>query len=118
MARALGLWVASIVTYFEHYGYWAVRFYCHRKKIALTKKAEESLKKFGASDFALLLRILKLMDNETNSVMRKTTEERNKIVHPSRKGIKYVDKKKKDEAIRLLSEAKNAYEEARTLQEW
>jgi len=46
------------------------------------------------------------MGNETNSVMRKTTEERNKIVHPNRKGIKYVDKKKKDEAIRLLSEAK------------
>jgi hypothetical protein len=96
----------SIVTYFEHYGYWAVRFYCGRHEITLTRKAEESLKRLGATDLALLLRILNLINNETYSTMKKTIEERNKIVHPGQKGIRYVDKKKKDEANRLPNEAK------------
>lgn len=95
----------NIVTYFEHYSYWAARFYCLRQKIELTKKAEESLKRLSAADLALLIRILNLVDNETYSQMKKTIEERNKIVHPGQKGIRYVDSKKKDEASRLLNEA-------------
>lgn len=96
----------NIVTYLEHYGYWAIRFHCLRQKITLTEKAEEALKRLGATDFALLLRILNLVDNGTYSVMKKTIEERNKIVHPGHKGIRYVDKKKKDEATDLLNKAK------------
>jgi len=98
----------SVVTYFEHYGYWAVTFYCRRKKITLTEKAVESLKRLGAVDLALLLRILDLIDNETYSTMKKTIEERNKIVHPGQKGIKYVDKQRKEEASRLLNEARES----------
>lgn len=95
----------NVVTYFEHYGCWAVRFYCLRHKINLTAKAEESLKKLGAGDLALLLRILKIIDNDTYSMMKKTIEERNNVVHPGRKGIRYVDQKKKDEACRLINAA-------------
>jgi hypothetical protein len=100
---------ASIVTYFEHFGYWAVTFYCRRNKMTLTKKALETLRRFGAADLAFLLRILNLMDNETYSTMKKTIEERNKIVHPGQRGIKYVDKKSKEEASRLLNEAKECF---------
>ena len=53
-----------------------------------------------------MLRILELIDNETYSKMREIITERNKVVHPSRKGIKYVDKKKKDKATLLLKQAK------------
>ena len=96
----------NAVTYFEHYGYWAIRFYCHREKITLTNKAQTSIKRLGASELALILRILELTDNRTYSNMKKIIEERNKVVHPGRRGIRYADKKKKDEATLLLEQAK------------
>ena len=98
---------ALAVTYFEHYGYWAIRFYCLREKIELTNKADESLKMLGAVQLALFLRVLKLIDNETYSRMKKIVEERNKIVHPGRDSILYPDKKEKDEATMLLEQAKD-----------
>lgn len=96
----------NIVTYFEHYGYWAIAFHCLKRKVGLTEKAKESLKRLGASDFALMLRILNIIDNEDYSIIKKTIEERNKIVHPSQKGIRYIESKKKEEASKLLNEAK------------
>lgn len=95
----------NAVTYFEHYGCWAIRFYCQRESITLTDKAQDSLKKLGATELALLLRTLKLIDNDIYSKMRSVITERNKIVHPGREGIKYV-KKKKDERTLLLEQAK------------
>lgn len=97
---------ALAVTYFEHYGYWAIRFHCSRENIELTEKANENLKTLGAGQLALFLRILKLITNETYSNMKKVIEERNKIVHPGREGILYADKKEKDDATRLLNQAK------------
>lgn len=98
---------ALAVTYFEHYGYWAIRFYCLREKIELTNKADASLKKLGAVQLALFLRVLKLINNQTYSNMKKVVEERNKIVHPGRDSILYPDKKEKDEATMLLKQAKD-----------
>lgn len=95
----------NAVTYFEHYGYWAIRFYCKRESITLTNKAQDSLKKLGATELALLLLSLKLIQNGTYSKMRSVITERNKIVHPGREGIKYV-KEKKDEWTLLLEQAK------------
>lgn len=98
---------ANAVSYFEHYGYFAIRAYCVREKVKLTGKAMESLKRnLSAGNIALLLRVLKLIDNETYSSMKKIIEERNKLVHPGRKGIAYRDRKKKDTAIRLLNQGK------------
>ena len=99
----------NAVTYFEHYGYWAIRFYCNRKNITLTQKAHYSLKQLGATELALLLRTLKLITNDTYSKMRSIITERNKIVHPGRKGIRYAEKKKdkkKHEWTLLLKQAK------------
>jgi len=110
-------WFAAFtnaVTYFEHYGYWAIRLYCSRENIQLTRKAKDSLKDLGAINIALFLRILKLIDNETYSDMRKIIKERNKLVHPSRKGITYRDKKKEDNAIRLLDKAKDCIQKIRS----
>ena len=98
---------ANTVSYFEHYGYFAIRAYCVREKVKLTGKAMGSLKRnLSAGNIALLLRVLKLIDNETYSGMKKIIEERNKLVHPGREGIAYRDRKKKDTAIRLLNQGK------------
>ena len=80
----------------------------------LTKKATNSLKRHSAGDIALLLRILKLIDNETYSTMKKIIEERNKLVHPGRKGITYREQKKKERAIELLTQAKQSITEIRS----
>lgn len=98
---------ANTVSYFEHYGYFAIRAYCVREKVKLTRKAMESLKRnVSAGNIALLLRLLKLIDNKTYLSMKKIIEERNKLVHPGRKGIAYRDRKNKDTAISLLNQGK------------
>ena len=102
------------VTYFEHYGYWAIKLYCTRNDVKLTEKATDSLKNLGAANIVLLLRILNLIDNETYSNMRKIIKERNKLVHPGRKGITYRDRKKKDKAVRLLNQAKESIKKIRS----
>lgn len=94
-------------SYFEHYSYWAIRFYCNNAKINLTQKAIESLKMSSAAQLLLSLLLLKLIDDNTYSRMKKIIEERNKVVHPMKESIKYADEKKKDDAIRLLNQAKD-----------
>lgn len=101
------------VSYFEHYGYWAIKLYCTRNNIKLTKKAIDSLKNLGAVNVILLLRILDAIDDDAYSNMKKIIEERNKLVHPGRKGITYRDRKKKDNAIRLLNQAKESIKRIR-----
>jgi hypothetical protein len=97
---------ANAVSYFEHYGYFAIRAYCARQKVELTKTAMKSLKDLSVGNIALLLRVLKLIDSKTYSGIKKIVKERNKLVHPARKGILYRDMKKKETAIRLLNQAK------------
>jgi hypothetical protein len=98
---------ALVGSYFEHYSYWAVRFYCNKAKINLTQKAVESLKRSGSAELLLSLLLLKLIDENTYSKMKKIIEERNKVVHPLKESIRYADEKQKDEAVRLLKEAKD-----------
>ena len=98
---------ALAVTYFEHYGYYAIRFHCFREEIALTNEAEDSLKRLNAGQLALFLRVLNLINNEAYSKMKKVIEERNKIVHPGQENILYVDKKEADDAKALLNQAKD-----------
>jgi len=105
---------ANAVSYFEHYGYWAIILYCYREKVQLTEKARNSLKRLSAANICLLLRILKLTDNEAYSSMRKIIEERSNLVHPSRKGIRYRDKKKRDNAVMLLNQAKECIEKIKS----
>jgi len=110
-------WFAAFtnsVTYFEHYGYWAIRAYCLREEVELTNKAKDSLKQLNAANISLLLRILDIIDNDTYSNMKKIIEERNKFVHPGRKGITYRDRKKKDNAIKLLNQAKECIQKIRS----
>jgi len=101
------------VTYFEHFGYWAIKAHCSRNNIELTQKAKDSLKNLQAGNIALVLRILDLIDNETYSDMKKIIEERNKLVHPGRRGITYRERKRKDRAERLLNQAKQSIKEIR-----
>lgn len=79
--------------YFEFYGFWAINTACSKKKIKLTKKEEESLKRQGAMNLALQLRIIGLMENEEYPKIRAVIAERNKIMHPvGQKGIRYLEK--------------------------
>lgn len=96
----------NAITYFEHYGYLALRAHCVRENVELTSKAMKSLKSLGAANIALSLFILKIIDEETYSSLKKIIEERNNLVHPGRRGIRYRDEKKKESAIRLLNKAK------------
>ena len=74
---------ADVVSYFEHYGYFAIRAYCVRENLKLTRKAIDSLKRdFSTGNIALLLLVLKLIDDETYSSMKKIIAERNRLVHP------------------------------------
>lgn len=110
-------WFAAFtnaVTYFEHYGYYAIKLYCARKQVKLTRNATDSLRRLGAGDIALILRILKLIDNETYSNMKKIIKERNMLVHPGRKGIIYREQKRMERAIELLTQAKQSIKEIRS----
>jgi len=90
------------VTYFEHYGYWKLKWYCIKERINVEKK----LKHLRAGTLALFLYTLKLIDTDTYSKMNKTIKERNKLVHPAIAGITYRDRKEKDRATQLLKDAK------------
>jgi len=97
---------ANSVTYFEHYGYFAIRAYCVREGVELKGKAINLLRRNSAGNVTLLLRILKIIDDKSYSDMRKIIGERNNLVHPGRKGLAYRYAKKKDEYTVLLNKAK------------
>lgn len=103
----------NAVAYFEHFGYWAIRMHCTREKIPVTNAIKKSLSSLSGNDIGLLLYLLKLIDAETYSEMKHVIRERNRLVHPGRKGITYRDRKKKDNAIRLLDQSKNCIREIR-----
>lgn len=92
----------NAVTYLEHWGYWRLRWYCIENHINMEKET----KRLNISDLILVLRLLKLIDEPTYSKIKIIIKERNKLVHPSRKGISYRDRKKKERAEELLNYAK------------
>lgn len=107
-------WVSAFsnaVTYFEHWGYWRLRYYCIKEKIHEKKK----IKRLSVSNLALILHLLKLIDQNTHAKMTKTIKERNKLVHPVLlgEGIGYRDRKKEDRAIEILTDAKECIKELR-----
>jgi len=91
------------VTYFEHWGYWRLMWHCITNKIAL----KEKLLNFSAGDIAVVLYLLKAIDQDTYAKITKVITERNKLVHPGREGISYREKKQEDTAARLLNDAKD-----------
>lgn len=94
------------VTYFEHWGYWKLRWYCIKKGIMGTSSEKEKLRNLHVSNLVLILHLLKLIDQDTYSRINKIIQERNKLVHPGRAGISYRDRKQKDRAVELLIDAK------------
>jgi hypothetical protein len=100
---------SNAVAYFEHWGYWRLDWYCTKENIHV----EEKIRNLSVSTLALTLYLLKLINQNIYSKMSKTILERNKLVHPiSRgKGIRYRDKKERDRAIEILTDAKECITE-------
>ena len=96
---------SNAVTYFEHWGYWRLRWYCIKEKIDI----KERIKHLHVSSLVLILYLLRLIDTNTFSKINKTIKERNKLVHPvsTEAGITYRDRKEKDRATQLLTDAKS-----------
>lgn len=94
------------VTFLEHWGYWRLRWYCTQRRID-GGAVKERLRSLHISNLILILHLLQLIDQDTYSKISKIISERNKLVHPARKGISYRDRKEKDRAVELLNDAKN-----------
>ena len=92
----------NAVTYFEHWGYWRLRWYCIQNQIDMKKET----KRLNINSLVLVLRLLKLIDQATYLKIMKIVKERNKLVHPGRAGISYRERKKRDRAVELLNDAK------------
>ena len=95
---------SNAVTYFEHWGYWRLEWYCIKKKIVLGTK----LKRLHVSTLVLILYLLRLINTDTYTKMNETMKERNRLIHPisTEAGITYRDKKDKDRATEILDNAK------------
>lgn len=95
---------SNAVTYFEHWGYWRLHWYCVREHIEEYGKT----KYMNASSLLITLYLLKEIDANTFNKMAKVIKERNKLIHPisSESGIAYRDEKEKDRATGLLNDAK------------
>ena len=95
---------SNAVTYFEHWGYWRLHWYCIKEKIEI----RERLRHLHVSTLVLILHFLKMIDTDVFSKMNKIIKERNKLIHPvsTESGITYRDRKEKDRAIELLEDAK------------
>ena len=94
------------VTYFEHWGYWRLMWHCIKSEVDLDKKTKDKMKNLSISNLALFLYLLKSIDRGTYMMMNKIISERNRLVHPGRKGLSYRDRKEKERAIQLLTDAK------------
>jgi len=107
-------WVSAFsnaVSYFEHWGYWKLYWYCLEEDIHVERK----IKSISVSNLTLVLHLLKLIDTNTFSKMQKTIDERNKLLHPILRGqgISYRDAKDRDRATEILADAKCCIEKLR-----
>jgi len=95
---------SNAVTYFEHWGYWKLRWYCVKEEIDI----KERLRNLRVSTLTVILYLLKLIDKNTFSKMITTIKERNGIIHPTstKARITYRGKKDKNRAVQLLEDAK------------
>lgn len=112
---------ATAISYFEHFGTIKIRNYIdsrilraisdtqERQKVRKQLKDDlgKNLERLNAKDIAFLLFAFKLIDIDTYLDMRKITSERNKLVHPARKGIAWRYTKPEATAKELLRKAKD-----------
>lgn len=105
---------ATAVSYFEYYGARTIKGRCRSLEIPRYK---DIVKNMGASRIILILRLLALVDKDIYGKMRKTLQERNKLIHPERGGIGYRYKKQKDKAKELLEDAKQCIHQIREISE-
>ena len=94
---------ATSVSYFEYYGAAIIKERCKSLKIP---KYKDIVKNMAASRIVFTLRLLGIVKKETYSKIRKTIQERNKLIHPEKGGIGYKHSKEKSRAIELLEDAK------------
>ena len=111
---------ATAISYIEHFGTIKLRNYIDSKILQLIESEEtrknvknqlkddlgKNLEKLSAKDIAFLLYALQLIDSDTYLKLRKIITERNKLVHPARKGIAWRYKKPERTARELLQQAK------------
>lgn len=110
-------WISAFATavgYFEYYGARIIKGRCKSLEIPRYK---DIVKNMSASSIILILRLLGLVDADIYGKMRKTLQERNKLIHPERGGIGYRYQKEKDRAIELLEDAKQCIHRIREASE-
>ena len=110
-------WVSAFTTavsYFEYYGARIIKKRCESLEIPRYK---DIVKNMGVSNIVLILRLLNMVDRDTYQKIRKTIQERNKLIHPERGGIGYRYSKQKDRARELLEDAKECIHQIRQAME-
>jgi hypothetical protein len=75
---------SSAVTFFELFGYWRLRQHCEYEKLY----ANRQIKKLGATNLALVLYLLQLIDQDTHVKITKVIESRDNFVHPISEGAR------------------------------
>jgi len=112
---------ATAISYIEHFGTIKLRNYINSRILQLMESEEtrknvkkqlkedfgKNLEKLGAKDIAFLLYAFQLIDSDTYLRLRKIIVERNKLVHPARKGIAWRYTKPERTARELLQQAKD-----------
>jgi len=73
---------SSAVTFFELWGYWRLRQHCEYEKLY----ANPQIKKLDATNLALVLYLLQLIDQDTHVKITRVIEGRNNFVHPVSEG--------------------------------
>ena len=95
---------SNAVTYFEHWGYWRLEWYCIKENIGF----RDRLKHLNVSTLIHILFLLKIIDEDTFSKIIVTIRERNRLIHPASRnsGISYRYRKDRDKATQILDDAK------------
>src|SRR4030042_4009911 len=68
---------SSAVTFFELWGYWRLRQHCEYEKLYAASK----IKKLDATNIALVLYLLQLIDQDTHVKITRVIEARDNFVH-------------------------------------
>jgi len=111
---------AIAVSYIEHFGTIKIKRYLDLRILRAIDNLEErkrvrkqfkddlgkNLERLSAKDIAFLLYAFQLVDSDTCLKLRKIITERNKLVHPARKGIGWRYEKPERTARKLLQQAK------------
>ena len=107
--------------YIEHFGTIKLRNYMNSRILQIIESEEDTrkdvknqlredfgknLEKLSAKDIVFLLYAFQLIDSDTYLKLRKIIIERNKLVHPARKGIAWRYEKPERTAKELLQQAK------------